>query len=84
MLLTSIKLPFVIQTYALPFSDWPFKTGFTVLLKASEYIQESSQSLPNPRLYGIETAQNIYQSDKTVKLKQTTISSSARWHKISK
>ena len=60
MLLTSIKLPFVIQTFVLPFSDWPFKTGFTVLLKTSEYDQESSQSLPNPRLYEIETAQKIY------------------------
>ena len=32
MLSTFIKLPFVIKTSVLSIFEWPFKTGFTVLL----------------------------------------------------
>ena len=32
ILLTFIKLPFVIKTFVLSIFDWPFYTGFTVLL----------------------------------------------------
>ena len=34
ILLTFIKLPFVIKIFALPIFEWPFYTGFTVFQSA--------------------------------------------------
>ena len=38
ILLTFIKLPFVIKTFVLSFFEWPLKTGFTIIrfVKANE------------------------------------------------
>ena len=36
LLLTFIKLPFVIKTFVLSIFEWPFYTGFTVILDFSE------------------------------------------------
>ena len=36
ILLTFIKLPFVIKVFVLSFFEWPLKTGFTVLGGKSE------------------------------------------------
>ena len=36
-LLTFIKLPFVIKIFVLSIFEWPFYTGFTVLIAKSEF-----------------------------------------------
>ena len=49
ILVTFIKLPFVIKTFVLSIFEWPFYTGFTVLyyelLISSQYSDEISLSL---------------------------------------
>ena len=37
MLLTFIKLPFVIKIFVLSIFEWPFKKGFTVDIKLSAF-----------------------------------------------
>ena len=39
ILLTFIKLPFVIQIFVLSIFEWPRKTGFTVVLILGECMQ---------------------------------------------
>ena len=36
ILLTFIKLPFVIKTFVLSIFEWPFYTGFTVIINAGK------------------------------------------------
>ena len=38
ILLTFIKLPVVIKTFVLSIFEWPFYTGFTVLLSANYFF----------------------------------------------
>ena len=35
---TFIKLPFVIKIFVLSIFEWPFKTGFTVMLKFDQFV----------------------------------------------
>ena len=39
ILLTFIKLPFVIKIFVLPIFDWPFYTGFTVFVVMGPYVK---------------------------------------------
>ena len=32
MVLTFVKLPFIFKPFVLPIFEWPFKTGFTVMM----------------------------------------------------
>ena len=38
ILLTFIKIPFVIKIFVLSIFEWPFYRGFTVILKFEQYI----------------------------------------------
>ena len=38
ILLTFIKLPFVIKTFVLPIFEWPLKTGFTVFKSSQQSV----------------------------------------------
>ena len=42
--LTFIKLPFVIKNFVLSIFEWPFYTGFTILLLDNKIAQEDQNS----------------------------------------
>ena len=44
ILSTSIKLPFVIKTFVLSIFEWPFYTGFTVILHTHYHFNEMAMS----------------------------------------
>ena len=39
ILLTAIKLPFVIKIFILSIFEWPFNTGFAVVLEVAEKLK---------------------------------------------
>ena len=44
ILLTFIKLPFVIKIFVLSIFEWPFYTGFTVILHTHYHFNEMAMS----------------------------------------
>ena len=57
ILLTFIKLPFVIKIFVLSIFEWPLKTGFTDTLDENPYrafiVSDVYYSSHLPMLYGI-------------------------------
>ena len=58
ILLTFIKLPFVIKTFILSIFEWPLKTGFTVSFNMHAHPNDYSrrgnpQFLKNPTFLGV-------------------------------
>ena len=59
ILLTFIKLPFVIKIFVLSFFEWPLKTGFTVVyVPVASLTTAISVGLPSPDLN--RTAETIF------------------------
>ena len=46
ILLTFIKLPFVVKTFVLSFYEWLFYTGFTVTLKDKRMVTKTIVTFP--------------------------------------
>ena len=53
IILTSIKLPFVIKIFVLSIVEWPFNTGFTVCCFISDSRGHTQKQLAQFSFYGI-------------------------------
>ena len=61
ILLTFIKLPFVIKIFVMSIFEWPFYTGFTVIEKKSTEDKKACKSIKSHIwLFETEFAAKIY------------------------